>query len=89
MAFAKLFVFGFLALSVIYLSLSTYFRSVRRENLEDDWREEHPDGGDLAARDAYIEAGMKEYHSSLRRKLIGLVYVVPLVTLLVIIFTTN
>ena len=39
-ALLRLIVFGFLFLSVIYLSLSWYSRSIRREKLEDSWAEE-------------------------------------------------
>ena len=39
-AFARLAVFGFLALSVIYLGVSLYSRSVRRGKLRVWWEEE-------------------------------------------------
>lgn len=89
MSFVRLVVFGFLALSVIYLSLSVYFRSVRRENLEDDWAENHPTGGDQSDRDDYIEREMNEYAGSIRKKLILLVYIVPLIAIAVIQYLTN
>lgn len=89
MSFVRLVVFGFLALSVIYLSLSVYFRSVRRENLEDDWAENHPTGGDQSDRDDYIDRGMKEYSGSIRKKLILLVYIIPLIAIAVIQYLTN
>lgn len=89
MGFIKLVVFGFLALSVVYLSVSIYSRSVRREKLEDRFDEANPDGGAPGERDAYIEAGMQAYNNSIRPKLIGLVYVVPTVIIGVIIYVIN
>ncbi len=88
-AFVRLAVFGFLALSVMYIVLSIYSRSVRREKLEKEWDADHEAGGDETARDAYIEAGMKEYEGSLRKKLIWLVYVIPTIAILILIYLTN
>ena len=79
MALVRLIVFGFLFLSVIYLALSWYSRSLRRERLENDWAENHPDDSESPARDAYSKDGMTRYESGLRKKLIWLVYIVPTV----------
>ncbi|GKY88205.1 hypothetical protein [Sinisalibacter aestuarii] len=89
MAFARLFVFGFLALSVIYIAVSVYSRSVRREKLEKRWAEDHPGDEDSPEREIYIETGMAEYNSSLRRKLILLVYVIPLIAIVAISIIVN
>jgi hypothetical protein len=89
MGFIKLVVFGFIGLSVIYLSVSLYSRSVRKERLEDAFDAEHPDGGEEGARDAFVNAGMLAYNNSIRPKLIGLVYVVPTVVIGAIIYTIN
>ena len=88
-AFVRLAVFGFIAMSIAYLLLSIYSRSVRREELEKKWAADHPDGGDPDARDAYIELGMKDYESSLRKKLIVLVYVLPTIAVFVLAFLMN
>ncbi|WP_373354581.1 hypothetical protein [Pseudoroseicyclus sp. CXY001] len=88
MAFIKLAIVGFLVLTVIFLSVSAYSRSVRRERLEKRWAEENP-GADLAERDAYVEAGMEKYFSGFRRRLIVLVYVVPVVVVGLIVWLTN
>lgn len=88
-ALLRLFVFGFIGLSVVYLLVSVYSRSVRRESLEKEWDAEHPDGGDRDARDAYIEDGMMDYQKSLRRKLVLLVYIVPAIAVAVVIYLTN
>ena len=85
LALARLLIFGFLALSVVYICLSLYSRSVRRAKLETWWEEE----GRPGERDAYIEEGLKEYDGSLRRKLILGVYVVPMVLIVLIVYLTN
>ena len=89
MGFIKLVVFGFLGLSVIYLSVSIYSRSVRKERLEDEFDAENPDGGAPGARDAFVAEGLKSYDASIRPKLIGLVYVIPTVAIGAIVYMIN
>jgi hypothetical protein len=88
MAFIKLVAVGFVGLTVIYWSISLYARSVTKERLEKDFDVDHPEG-DKAARDAFVADGLKDYDSSLRPKLIGLVYVVPAIVVGTIIYTIN
>ena len=89
MGFVRLVVFGFIALSVIYLSISVYSRSVRREKLEKSWAEDNAGSTDMAARDAFVRDGIAAYNASFRPKLIGLVYVVPVVVVAAIVYITN
>ena len=89
MGFIRLVVFGFLALSVVYLSISLYSRSVRREKLEKAWAEDNPTSTDIAARDAFVAEGIAAYNTSYQRKLIGLVYVLPTLVVATIIYITN
>lgn len=89
MGFVRLIVFGFVGLSVIYVLLSLYVRSLRRENLENEWAEAHPDGGDAVDREAFVERGMAEFESSLRPRLLLLVYVIPAVLVAVIHIVTT
>ena len=89
MAFVRLVVFGFLALSVIYLSVAVYSRSVRREKLEKAWAEDNPASTDTSARDAFVAKGITDYNASYRPKLIALVYVVPTVIVAGIVSITN
>ena len=84
-ALARLLVIGFLVLSVVYICLSLYSRSVRRDKLEREWDEEIQQGD----RETFVEAGLREYDGSLRRKLILGVYIVPLTVISVIIYLTN
>ena len=89
MGFVRLVVFGCVGLSILYLCISVYSRSVRREKLEKAWDEENVGSDDLAARNAYVEKGIAAYNNSFRPKLIGLVYVIPTVIVMVIVYTTN
>lgn len=76
---------GFVAMTVAYLLIWIYSRSVRREDLEKEWDV----GGIDTDRETYIADGMKAYEHTLRRRLIGLVYIVPTVIVLVIIYILN
>jgi len=89
MAFARLLVFGFLVLSVIYLAVSLYARSLRRENLENEWAERNPGDTSSPQRAAYIKKGMEQYNASIRPKLIALIYVIPLVAMFAIMILVN
>lgn len=89
MGLVRLVLFGFLALSVVYLSISVYSRSVRREKLEDVWAEENVGSSDMDARDVYVAEGIKAYNASFRPKLIGLVYIIPTVVVIAIVYITN
>jgi len=84
-ALARLMVVGFVVLTIIYVALSLYSRSVRRGKLEREWDEE----GQSGDRDAFIEKGLQDYDGSLRRKLILGVYVVPVGVVTLIIYLTN
>lgn len=85
MVLIRLFGMAFIVLSIIYLSLSFYSRSVRRGKLEAEWDE----GGIDTPRDTFIQQGLKEYDGSLRRKLILGVYIVPMCLVALIIYLVN
>ncbi len=78
-------IFGFIGLSVIYFLVSIYSRSVRREKLE----KRFDAGGVAGERDAYIEDGMRDYEKGLRKRLIWLVYIIPMVVVGVTIYLVN
>ncbi|MDX5382748.1 MAG: hypothetical protein LPJ92_06990 [Rhodobacterales bacterium] len=84
-ALARLIVVGFVVLTVIYLSLSFYSRSVRRSKLRRKWEEDIRRGD----REEYVRRGLKIYDRSLRRKLLWGVYIVPVVTIAVVIYLVN
>lgn len=83
-------VLAFVLLSVVYVIVSIYSRSVRREKLEKDW-DSDPDklGAGSSERDAYIKAGLNAYRHSLRRKLIVLVYIIPMAVVLATAYAVN
>ncbi|MCK0151523.1 hypothetical protein MWU54_15885 [Marivita sp. S6314] len=84
-ALGRLLVIGFLVLSVVYICVSLYSRAVRRDKLEKEWDEDIQQGD----RETFVEAGLREYDGSLRRKLILGVYIVPLTLMSAIIYFTN
>lgn len=86
MQFVRLVVGGFVILGVIYICVSLYSRSVRREKLEDWWDEEPVEG---MTREAYIAEGMAKYEAGLRKKLIWLIFVIPPVVVGTIIYLIN
>ena len=84
-AFLRLVIFGFVILTVIYLVVSVWSRSTRRQKLEREWEA----SGQPGDRETYVGEGMAQYEKSLRRKLIVLIYVVPVVAVATIIYVTN
>ena len=78
-------VLAFVLLSVVYVIVSIYSRSVRREKLEKRF-DEGDVGGD---RDAYIAQGMTKYEKGLRKRLIWLVYIIPITVVGVLIYLVN
>jgi Ca2+/Na+ antiporter len=88
MGFVRLVLILLVALTIIYAMVSLYSRSVRKEKLENEW-DAAPGSDADGARDAYITTGMAEYRSSLRRKLILLVYVVPVIAVSILVYVTN
>ena len=89
MGFVRLVVVGFVILSIIFVCVSLYSRSVRRERLEKEWDANPPEGAGAGARSNYVEQGMTEYFSGFRRRLVLLVYVVPTAVVGVIFYLTN
>lgn len=84
-AFARLVVMGLVILTIIYVCLSLYSRAVRRGKLRQKWEE----GPRKVDRDTFVQRGLEKYDGSIRRKLILGVYIVPIITVGVIIYLTN
>ena len=85
MGVIRIFFMAFVVLTVIYVSLSLYSRAVRKGKLEQAWIEEGREGD----REAYVRAGLAEYDSSLRRRLILGVYIIPMVIVGSILYLVN
>ncbi|MEM8577567.1 MAG: hypothetical protein AAGF60_06915 [Pseudomonadota bacterium] len=84
-ALLRLVVVGFVVLSIVYICVSLYSRSVRRGRLDAEWELDQPP----MTREAYIRKGMTEYEQSLRPKLILGVYLVPTLLICLIVYLTN
>lgn len=89
LALARLIVVGFIALSIVYVCLSMYSRAERRRKLHDAWNAASLAGKAPGDYDSFIERGMAEYETSLRKKLIWGVYVVPCVLVALTLYLTN
>lgn len=87
--FIRVAVFALLGLTVVYWLLAIYARSTERERLEKHWDAAPPDGADAEAREAFIAEGLEGYEHSLRRKLIWLVYIVPMAVVALIVYLMN
>ncbi len=74
-------------MTVTYFLVSWYSRSVRLERLEKEW-DADPQGDD-AARTTHIETGMVAYENGFRKKLIWLIYIVPVVFVITAFYVTN
>jgi len=68
-----------------YFLLLLYFRSRRKMRLEQRWDAEQGPG----ERDDFIARGMEQYSTSLRRRLLWLVIVIPYVVIMVLIYVLN
>lgn len=85
--------FGFLrlilillaVLTVVYAAVSLYSREMRRAKLKRRWK----DKGLTGDRAAFIQRGLKQYDRSFRRRLILLVYIIPLGALALLIYVIN
>ena len=75
----------FVVLTVIYVCLLFYARARARERLIAQWAADMRVGD----REAFIQEGLDAYQSSLRRKLLLGVYVVPIFGIVVMIYVQN
>ncbi|MDZ7709319.1 MAG: hypothetical protein U5K36_03910 [Roseovarius sp.] len=85
LALMRLLIFGGIALGTLYLGLSWYLRSAHRARMEKDWEA----AGRPGNRAAYIEEGMAQYERSLRRRLLWLVFILPVAAVMLLIWLTN
>ncbi len=81
----RLLVLSAALLTVVYVLTSIYSRSVRRERLE----KRFDAGGVPGDRAAYIERGMRDYEKGLRRRLLWLIYIIPLTAMTAIVWFVN
>lgn len=81
----RLALFAFVGLTVVYFLTSIYSRSVRREKLEKRWVADGLEGD----RDAWIEKGMRDYEKGLKRRLLWLIYILPMLAFVATIYFVN
>lgn len=81
----RLAIFLLIGLTIAYVLTAIYSRSVRREKLEKRWQ----DDGAQGSRDDFVEKGMQAYEKGLKRRLLWLIYIIPMVAFTVIFFYSN
>ncbi len=81
----RLFLIAFAILTVVYFYLSIRQRWRVRRALEEEFDKDQP-GGD---RDEFVRQGLVEYETSLRRRLILGVYIIPLIIVATLVYVTN
>jgi hypothetical protein len=87
---ARLIVMALIGLTVVYFLVSIYSRSVRREKLEKEWDTDPArEGAPEADRTAFIEGGMDAYRHGLKRRLLWLIYIIPMIVFVAIIYFVN
>ncbi len=89
-ALIRLWLFVLAVQLLFYVLLRVYVRSQQVERLEHRWDARHPDRpGDSAARRAFIAKAMTGFEKSLRARLSLLVFVLPTLAILVIVYLVN
>jgi hypothetical protein len=83
--FFRLLLILLVVLTVIYGAVSLYSREMRRAKLKRRWKEK----GLTGDRRAFIQRGLKQYDRSFRRKLLLLVYIIPLGALALLVYVIN
>lgn len=81
----RLWVFALIGMTVIYFLVGIYWRSLRREALE----KRFDAGGIEGDRDAYIEQGMIEYEKGLKKRLLWLIYILPTIAFVAVVYILN
>jgi hypothetical protein len=90
MGWLKLAFILYVGLTIIYFFTSLYSRSVRREKLEKAWDSDPArEGATEADRSAFIESGMEAYDKGLKKRLLWLIYIVPTLGFLAVIYFVN
>jgi Ca2+/Na+ antiporter len=86
----RLLAVALVGLTIVYVLVSIYSRSVRREKLEKEWDTDPArEGAPAGEREAFIEDGMEHYRHGLKRRLLWLIYIIPMIVFVVIIYVVN
>ncbi|MGV6848777.1 MAG: hypothetical protein ACWA5A_10400 [Marinibacterium sp.] len=84
-AFLRMLIPLMIVLTIVYVGISIYSRARRKARLAQEW--DH--GPKDVDREAFIDTGLEHYSQSFRRRLILLVYILPLVLIAVMVYLTN
>ena len=86
----RMIILWLVVLPLVHWVVARYYRSLRREALEKEWDTDPANEGRLPdERAAFIEGGMEAWRHSFRRRMILLVYIVPLVVAAVTVYLVN
>lgn len=86
----RLFFMTLVVLTLVYVAVSIYSRSVRRESLEKQWDSDPArEGSSAQERSVFIEVGMEAYRKGLKRRLLWLIYIVPMLAFVIISYSVN
>lgn len=89
-ALFRLMLLVFLLEIALYLLLWIYIRSLRREELENQWAARHPDQvGNHTARGEFVRRSMRGFDKSLKARLLWLVFILPTAAIMGIIYWVN
>lgn len=76
--------------ALFYVLLTIYIRSLRRERLEEEWNARHPNMAvDHDRRREFVRKSMVGFEKSLKSRLLLLVFVVPTMAIMAIIYYVN
>ncbi|MCA0920513.1 hypothetical protein [Pseudooceanicola nanhaiensis] len=81
----RLILVGFVVLTVLYVIVSIWSRETRRAKLKARWKAE----GRTGDRRAWMREELEDYDQSFRRKLILLIYIVPVMVVAFLIYYVN
>ena len=82
--------FLYVGLTIAYFLTAIYSRSVRREKLEKEWDGDPArEGLPQDERAEFIEAGMVEYETGLKKRLLWLIYIIPTIGFAATIYFVN
>ncbi len=88
LALARLVVVGGIALTVVYLSVSWFVISTRRERLEREWDAANPDG-DPAVRKAVVDEGVRAFKATAAYRALWLIYLLPAAVVTAVLVVTG
>ncbi|RBI76102.1 hypothetical protein DQW77_04220 [Roseovarius sp. TE539] len=84
-AFVRIVIFGFAFLTAVYVIAFLWSRSVRAGRLRKEWR----DSGGIGDMETYVRQGLERQDGQVRRRLVVLVYVIPVAVMVAVIYISN